>query len=135
MKRNEGAATAGLAEITYAKSRSIRANREAQSLLWVLKHEDANKHINCNLERTLETPESEAHRYWLEVKSVFDAIAGRKIDKVEDFIHLLNFVNSLEPQEKWIGPLLKDVPFQDLQSQLLTVVEDYKDYKDLKEEE
>jgi len=28
----------------------------------------------------------------------------------------LNFVNSLEPREKWIVPLLEDVPFQDFRA-------------------
>jgi|GEM_PF-2714167 len=103
-----------------------RAEEEAWVLRWVFKEEGARNYIDAHLDRTKKGTEEDNYKFWLEVEAAFDVVVAGKTDEIEEFIYLLNFVRSLEPRNKWIMPLLKDTPFQDLRSQLFAVVEDFK---------
>ena len=126
MKGSKVPGIADMAGLVQPKTRQDRARREARILLWVFTPEEARNHIERNLERTKNTTEDDTHDFWLEVEASFNTIVAGETNEVEEFMHLLSFVDSLEPRENWIVPLLKDVPFQDLRSQLFAVVEDYK---------
>jgi len=126
MKGCEATGIADIAGITQRKLQLRQAGLEARILLWVFTLEAACRHIECNLERTRNIADDDAHEFWLEVEKTFDVITTGETDEVEEFIHLLNFVNSLEPRENRIVPLFKGVPFQDFRSQLFAVIEDYK---------
>jgi len=126
MEGVEAIGIADIAGVTRQKTQLDKAEIEARILLWVFTVEEAQRHIEYNLERTKNAVENDAYKFWLGVKDVFKAVVSGKTDEVEDFMHLLSFINSLEPKEKWIISLLKDVPFQDLKSQLFAVIEDYK---------
>jgi len=117
---------ADIAGFSQQKALSNCAEKEARILTWVFTPEQARNHIDLNLERTKDVTGDDTHEFWLAVESAFEAIEQGKTDEVDELIHLLRFVNELKPREKWIVPLLKDTPFQDLRSQLFAIVEDYK---------
>lgn len=128
-KETKGQETTGIADIAgliKPETRRSQARREARILLWVFAPEEARNHIERNLERTRNTTENDTLDFWLEVEATFNAIVAGETDEVEEFIHLLSFVDSLEPRENWIVPLLEDVPFRDFRAQLFAAVEDYK---------
>jgi len=109
------------------KTRSELAEKEARFLLWRFGQDKASRHINLNLTRNKPLTEKDTHEFWKEVKNAFDSTIARKADKIDECIHLLDFVNDMKPREKWVIPLLDSAVFSDFRTRLLLMIEDYRD--------
>lgn len=56
------------------------------------------------------------------------AAGSQKLTKKDEYhalINLINHVNSFEPRDRWILPILRGRECQDFQNQLFTAIEDY----------
>jgi hypothetical protein len=104
------------------------AEKEARFLLWCFGKGEAHKHINLNLSRSKPITESDTHEFWKEVKVAFNTIINGKIDEIDECIHLLDFLNTMQPREKWVTPLVNSIAFHDFRTQLFTIIEDYKEH-------
>jgi len=110
------------------KTRSELVKKEAWFLLWRFGEDKARKHINLNLKaRNKPLTGNDSLEFWEEVKAVFDIIVAGKSDEIGECVHLLGFVNSMKPREKWVFPLINSIEFNDFRTRLLTIIEDYRD--------
>jgi len=112
--------------LSVVEIRAELAEKEARFLLLCFGEDGACKHIDLNLARSKPFAENDAYEFWKEVRVAFDTIIVGKSDEIEECIHLLDFVNSMKPQKKWVAPLLESAIFSDFRTRLFLIIEDYK---------
>jgi hypothetical protein len=111
---------------TLSDMQGTWAQREARTLLWVFPEKEAREHITRNLERTKKGTDFDCYAFWRKVETNFEDIVKGRTSKLDELIYLLNFVERLEPHEQFIDRVIKHNSFQDLRTQLLTIMEDMK---------
>ncbi len=99
---------------------------EARFLEWQFEEKGmAEKYISAQYERSVQEKDEDNIIYWAEVQKKWNSIQDLKTDEYRSLVSLLTYVDSFEPRDKWIVPILKGNEFKDFRNQLLIAVEDY----------
>ena len=107
-------------------SAGLNAQTEARLLVWKFKPCEAKKCIDAHLKRSSGEEDQAPFLFWKDVEGRYQKLTSGEDNTIDEMIDLINFVNTLEPQDHWGRTVFEGNAFSDLRSNLLSVVDDYK---------